>query len=31
MRTIRKIIPAQKVDMGGLILDQPLPYGILIK
>lgn len=25
MRSIRKIIPSQKVNMGGIILDQPLP------
>jgi len=25
MRTIRKIIPARKVNMGGIFLDQPLP------
>jgi len=25
MKTIKKIIPSQKVDMGGIILDQPLP------
>ncbi|MEJ2103231.1 MAG: pirin family protein [Ignavibacteriaceae bacterium] len=25
MRTIKKIIKSQKVDMGGIILDQPLP------
>jgi redox-sensitive bicupin YhaK (pirin superfamily) len=25
MRTIKKIIPAQKVNMGGHLLDQPLP------
>ena len=24
-RTIKKIIPAQRVDMGGHLLDQPLP------
>lgn len=27
LRTIRKVIPAQKVNMGGIMLDQPLPYG----
>lgn len=26
-RSIRKVIPAQKVNMGGIMLDQPLPYG----
>ncbi len=26
MRTIRKTIKAPKVNMGGIILDQPLPY-----
>lgn len=26
-RTIKKILPAQKVDMGGILLDQPLPLG----
>ncbi len=26
-RSIRKIIPAQKVNMGGIYLDQPLPAG----
>jgi redox-sensitive bicupin YhaK (pirin superfamily) len=25
MRTIKKIIKSQKVDMGGIVLDQPLP------
>jgi redox-sensitive bicupin YhaK (pirin superfamily) len=25
MRTIEKILPARKVNMGGIILDQPLP------
>jgi redox-sensitive bicupin YhaK (pirin superfamily) len=27
MRTVKQIIPAQKVNMGGIILDQPLPFG----
>lgn len=27
MRTINKIMPSQKVNMGGIILDQPLPQG----
>ena len=26
MRTIKRILPAQKVNMGGIFLDQPLPY-----
>jgi quercetin 2,3-dioxygenase len=26
MKTIRKLISAPKVNMGGIILDQPLPY-----
>jgi redox-sensitive bicupin YhaK (pirin superfamily) len=26
MRTIKKITPSQKVNMGGIILDQPLPH-----
>ena len=26
MRTIKRIITAQKVNMGGIYLDQPLPY-----
>lgn len=26
-RTIYNILPAQKVNMGGIILDQPLPWG----
>jgi len=26
-RSIRKILPAQKVNMGGIMLDQPLPLG----
>ncbi len=25
MRTVRQIMPSQKVNMGGIILDQPLP------
>jgi quercetin 2,3-dioxygenase len=25
-RSIHRVIPAQKVNMGGIILDQPLPY-----
>ncbi len=25
MRTVKKIVASQKVDMGGIILDQPLP------
>lgn len=26
MRSIKQIIPAKKVNMGGIMLDQPLPY-----
>ena len=26
MRSIKKIIPSQKVNMGGIVLDQPLPF-----
>ena len=26
MRKIKQILPAQKVNMGGILLDQPLPY-----
>lgn len=26
MRSIKKIIPSQKVNMGGIILEQPLPF-----
>ncbi len=26
MRSIKRIVPAQKVNMGGIVLDQPLPY-----
>jgi len=29
MKTIKKIIPSQKVDMGGIILDQPLPNQVM--
>ncbi|MEM9023479.1 MAG: pirin family protein, partial [Bacteroidota bacterium] len=25
-RTIRQVVPAQTVDMGGIPVDQPLPY-----
>ncbi|RLD60639.1 MAG: pirin family protein [Bacteroidetes bacterium] len=27
MRSIKQIIPAKRVNMGGIMLDQPLPYG----
>ncbi|MFY0674434.1 MAG: pirin family protein [Bacteroidia bacterium] len=27
LRSVRKVIPAKKVNMGGIMLDQPLPYG----
>jgi len=27
MRKIKQIIPSSKVNMGGIILDQPLPSG----
>jgi len=26
MRAIKKVIRSQKVDMGGILLDQPLPF-----
>lgn len=26
MRSIKRVIPSQKVNMGGIILDQPLPF-----
>lgn len=26
MRSIKTVVPAEKVNMGGIILDQPLPY-----
>lgn len=26
MRTVKKVTPSQKVNMGGIILDQPLPH-----
>lgn len=26
MRSIKKIVPSQKVNMGGIVLDQPLPF-----
>jgi len=29
MKTIKKIIKSQKVDMGGIILDQPLPNQVM--
>ncbi|MGB0429711.1 MAG: pirin family protein [Bacteroidia bacterium] len=26
LRSVRRVIPAKKVNMGGIMLDQPLPY-----